>query len=50
MWKIKDENYEYLLEIRTFFTKYELEYRLNDIFDDYGLKILVKKITQKVKE
>ena len=39
--KLKIENNDYLIEIRTFFTKYELNYRLTDIFEDYGLKILV---------
>ena len=48
--KIKMRNYEYLLAIREFFTENQLNYRLNDIFEDYGLKNLVKLITQKVKE
>ena len=36
--------------IRAFFTENELNYRFSDIFDDYGLKKLVKLITTKVKE
>ena len=40
--KIKTKNYEYLVEIRSFFTKYELDYNLTDVFFDYGLKILVR--------
>ena len=39
--KLKIENHDRLIEIRTFFTKYELNYKLSDIFEDYGLKILV---------
>ena len=40
--KLKMRNYEYILEIKNFFTKYELEYKFGDIFEDYGLKKLVK--------
>ena len=40
--KLKIKNYEHLLQIRAFFTENGLDYRLNDIFDYYGLKKLVK--------
>ena len=43
-------NYEYLLEITAFFSENKLDYNLNDIFEDYGLKKLVKKLRNKVKE
>ena len=40
--KNKMKNYEYLIEIKSFFTKYKLNYSLSSIFEDYGLKDLVK--------
>ena len=40
--KIKIKNYKYLLETRSFFIKHQIQYTLNDIFEDYGLKKLVK--------
>ena len=43
-------NYEYLLEITAFFSENKLDYNLNDIFEDYGFKKLVKKLRNKVKE
>jgi len=48
--KLKMRNYEYILEIKNFFTKNELEYTFGDIFEDYGLKKLVKLITSYIKD
>ena len=40
------KNWEYLIEIKHYFKDLELNYKLTDIFEDYGLKKLVKLITQ----
>ena len=48
--KLIMKNYEYVLEIRQFFIKNGLNYRLGHLFEDYGLKKLVKQITEKIKE
>ena len=48
--KIKMKNYEYFIEIRDFFTIHEMNYKLNDLFEDYGLKRLVRLIRSKVEE
>ena len=43
--EIKMRNTFYLLLIRAFFIDNDLNYKFSDIFDDYGLKNLVKIIT-----
>ena len=43
--KLKMKNWEYLIEIQHFFTDLKLNYKLTNIFEDYGLKKLVKLIT-----
>ena len=42
--KIKVLNEDKLLEIKDFYAKHELDYKISDIFEDYGLKNLIKKV------
>ena len=46
--KIKILNEDKLAEIKDNYAKYELDYKTSDIFEDYGLKNLVKKVRQRV--
>ena len=46
--KIKMLNEDKLAEIKDNYSKYELDYKTSDIFEDYGLKNLVKKVRQRV--
>ena len=42
--KIKILNEDKLLEIKDIYAKYELDYKISDIFENYALKNLVKKL------
>ena len=41
-------NEDKLIEIKDIYEKHKLDYKLSDIFEDYGLKNLINKVTQRI--